>query len=224
MRSSNAAMTVPATQVETFVHYCRRLYEKGLVHACAGNVSSKCGDEILISASGSCLGDITPEDVVLLRHDGGYTSVGGRKPSSEWRIHRRIYEARSDIGAVVHAHPPKATALTIAGVALDQNLLAEIVVMLGKVPLIPYILPGSDALAEAVHEEIKTHHAVLLANHGVFATGTTLKEAYFRMELVESLAEMVIGAHQLGRVNELTPAQVQDILDMTGHVPLSPFA
>lgn len=199
------------TGTEAFSRYCRKLYERGLVHACAGNVSEKTHEGILITPKGWCLGDVRPDDAVMLRPDGSFLAEEGRQPSSEWRIHLKIFEARSDIGAVCHAHPPKATALTLAGVALDEDLFAEVILTLGRVPLVPFILPGSDELAERLKAEFQTHHGVLLSNHGVFTVGQTLKEAYFRMELIESLAETVIAARQLGRINPLTPEQVAAI-------------
>ena len=108
------------------------------------------------------------------------------QPSSEWQVHQAIYQATPSIRAVVHAHPGKATALAIAGIALDQPLLAEALFILGPVPLIPYITPGSPALAMALKDCFQTHQAALLANHGVFTVGETLTEAFYRMELLES--------------------------------------
>jgi L-fuculose-phosphate aldolase len=121
-----------------------------------------------------------------------------QKPSSEWQIHRRIYEARPDVRAVFHAHPPKATGLAIAGRSLESPILAEAVAMIGPVPLLPYILPGSLELANAVFEGIQQANGLMLANHGIFTVGKDIDEAYYRMELVESLAEMLLVAEQVG--------------------------
>ncbi len=210
-----------------FSIYCKRLYDKGLVHATAGNVSVRCGDGFIITPSGCCLGEIEPNDGVKIKIDAkkGLESekdldFESPKPSTEWLIHQRIYEARDSIQAIVHTHPPKATGFAIAGVALDKSLLAEILLFLGEVPLIPYILPGSQQLADAVYETIKTHHAVLLANHGVITTGETIREAYHRMELVESLAEMTLVARQLNNMNELSETQVQEIYQAKAYTPL----
>ncbi len=217
------ANTSDTNQIE-FSTYCQRLYQKGLVYATAGNVSIRCPENsgFIITPSGCCLGDIQSGDGVWIRSDGSFEpSSGGMEPSTEWLIHQRIYEARESIHAVVHAHPPKATGFALAGVPLDRKLLAEVLLVLGEVPVIPYILPGSQVLADAVYDVMKTHHAVLLGNHGVITTGDSLRDAYYRMELIESLSETILAAKQLGEMKELTEAQVQEIYQVKGHVPLA---
>jgi len=197
---------------QQLVWVCHQLYSKNLVHATAGNISAL--DEtgkILITPSGFCLGEVSSPTVVSLSHNGTPDPTNGLIPSSEWRIHQAIYNARPDIQAVVHAHPPKGTTLAIAGKDLTAPYLAEAVQMIGPVPLVEFVLPGSEALAQRLYEGFKTSNGLILKNHGVFTVGSTLREAYYRMELIEALAEMVIHAHTLGPLNVLSADAVAQI-------------
>lgn len=210
------------TVKEQFVWVCQQLYAKNLVHATSGNIS--CLDEqgqLLISPSGYCLDEVDVASVVTLDDhiNNGVLQPNKKnqvKPSSEWRIHQAIYKARPEIKAVVHAHPPKTTALAITGKDLTTPYLAEAVVMLGPVPLVEYIMPGSEALADRLYEGFKNYNGLILQNHGVFAVGKDLREAYFRMELIESLAEMMILAHEIGSPQPLSMDDLQAIDALTG--------
>ncbi len=121
-------------------------------------------------------------------------------------MHLAIYGVRSDIQAIVHAHPITATGFALAGIPLNQNLLPEIVLTLGSIPLARYGTPSTCELSEAVAEEIATHDGLLMANHGALTVGKNLEEAYYRMEIVEHYAKTVLVAYQLGEPKELTRA------------------
>ncbi len=198
---------------EKLVWVCHQLYEKNLVHATSGNISALDENKgILISPSGFCLDEVDEKSIVTI-NNGQVDPENNLKPSSEWKIHQAIYNARPDIKAVVHAHPPKGTALAIAGKDLTAPYLAEAVVMLGPVPLVEYLLPGSDDLAQKLYEGFKDHHGLILKNHGVFTVGSDLREAYYRMELLESLAEMVILTYPIGGPDPLSKTQVDSIFN-----------
>jgi L-fuculose-phosphate aldolase len=186
-----------------------RLYAKGLVPARAGNISGLHEGLLWVTAAGLGMRDVTPENLVMIWPDGRVVANEGRAPSTEFEMHRRVYEARPDIGAVVHAHPPRASALAVAHQALDEPILSEMTISLGSVPVVEYHPPGTPALADAVAEALKTHDAALMANHGVITVGKTLADAFYNMELVESFAEVYLNARQLGRLNTLTPEQVK---------------
>ncbi|HET7294778.1 MAG TPA: class II aldolase/adducin family protein [Vicinamibacteria bacterium] len=192
---------------------CRRLHAEGLITATEGNVSARDGDTILITAGGLRKGELTPEGV--LRCDlSGRLLEGAARPSSELPLHLEVYAARADVGAIVHAHPPYATAFAVAGVALDQPLLAEAVLLLGPVPIVPYEAPSTDALARAVSRAAKSAEALLLANHGAVAFGDDLPRALERMETLEHLARVSLLARLVGGARPLPREEVEALLSL----------
>ena len=197
---------------DEIVSVCRRLYERGLIAGPDGNVSARLDEEtILVTPAGMSKVDVRPEDLVVVAMDGRRVS-GYREPSSEVSLHVRIYSRRTDVGAVVHAHPPAATGFAVAGEGFEDNVLPELIVQLGAVPLVPYATPGTESLPDACEPYLGTHDAFLLANHGAVTTGPTLMVAHQRMESLEHAARITLVARLLGRVNELTPAQVAALL------------
>jgi L-fuculose-phosphate aldolase len=114
---------------------------------------------------------------------------GRRNPTSELDLHLRILRLRADVGAVVHAHPPSATAFAVAGEGLTSFVLPELIFLVGPVPLVPYATPGTKAIADAVERFLEGHNALLLANHGAVTMGRTLEEAWIRMETLEPGAD-----------------------------------
>lgn len=196
--------------LEQFAAVANDIYNHHFTPGRSGNVSIKLDDGgMLISPSGACLGDITPSDIMTV--DAGGKVIAGppdQKPSMEYDLHRAVYKANPEAGAILHAHPVKATALAVAGMSLEVDIIPELSVYLGHVPLVPYEMPGTKALADAVAERLASARAVLLANHGVVVTGTDIVNAYHNLELLESFAEIVILTRQLGNMNELTPEAV----------------
>ena len=131
-------------------------------------------------------------------------------------MHAFCYAARRDVGGVVHAHPPVATAFAAAGVPLDAPVMPEIVVTVGRVPLVPYATPGTAELARALEPWLEGHDAFLLASHGVLTLGRDVREALHRMERVEHLAKVTLAARLLGGPRALTDAQVDSLLSPGG--------
>ena len=193
----------PATVRRDMVRIGSLLYERRYVVAAEGNLSVRLGgDRFLVTPSGTCKGWLEIGD--LLEIDGeARTLARDRRASSEWRLHRAIYAARSEVGAVCHAHPPFATACAAAGRDLDARVLTETAAMLGTVPLARPAVPGTDDVVESVRDLLTAAPALLLANHGVVAWGADLREAYFRLETVERLAEVTILAGLAGGVQPL---------------------
>ena len=204
-------MTKRATDAvrRDIVHVCRRLYERGLIAGQDGNVSGRTSnDRVLITPAGLSKVDVRGPDLVKLRLDG--RKVSGRyDASSEVQLHLAAYAARSDIHAVVHAHPPVATAFAVAGEPFEYDAIAEMVYNVGPVPIIPYLIPGSAALAQAVAIQLEGHDVVLLANHGAVAVGPTVDIAHQRMESLEHVAQILLAARQIGRVNRLSETDVR---------------
>ena len=196
------------------VRVCRRLYERGLIAGGEGNVSARRdAHTLLITPSGASKIDVTEADVVLVDLAGKPVAGSGR-PSSELGMHLRIYERRGDVGAVVHAHPPFATAFAVAGEDLMAPVLPEILVLIGGVPLVPYATPGSPALAAAIEPFLEHHDALLMANHGATSFGSTLSIAHQRMESLEHAARTLYLARHLGHVTTLTDEQRDALLQL----------
>lgn len=187
---------------------CRRLWERGLIAGPDGNVSVRLApDRILVTPAGMSKVDVRSEDLVEVSRDGRHLR-GTRRASSELAVHLRIYAQRPDVGAVVHAHPPVATGFSVAGEGFASCILPEVIFQVGWVPLVPYEMPGTEALARQFDPFIPTHDAFLMANHGAVTIGPTLSIAHQRMESLEHTARIVLTARQLGRVNELSTEQV----------------
>jgi L-fuculose-phosphate aldolase len=176
-----------------------------------GNVSVRIApDRILVTPAGMSKVDVTVDDLVELSLDGRRLR-GARRESSEVALHLRIYRRRSDVQAVVHAHPPAATGFAVAGEAFASCVLPEIIFQVGSVPLVPYATPGTEALADRFEPYLDRHDAFLMANHGATTVGPSLLVAHQRMESLEHGARILLAARQLGRVNELSAEDVRMI-------------
>ena len=206
-------MTDPpdAAVAAAIVRVCRRLYERGLVAGPDGNVSARLADDtILVTPAGRSKVDVAAHDLVLV-DSRGEVLAGDSRPSSELKMHLRIYERRRDVRAVVHAHPPTATGFAVAGESFVAPVLPEVILQMGTVPLVPYATPGSDALADLFEPFLERHDAFLMANHGATTVGTTLEQAHQRMESLEHAARILLTARTLGRVNALSDGDVRDL-------------
>lgn len=178
-----------APHLEGFVAVCHRLYEQGFVCAWDGNVSLRVGEQILVTPTHLCKGDVRVEDLIVVDR-AGRQLFGERQPSSELKVHLAAYAAKPEISAVVHAHPLYATALYRAGRLPQTALLMEAVESLGAVPLVPFIDHGTQALADAVGRVMPPEvRACVLERHGTVTCGRSLEEAYFLTESLERLAK-----------------------------------
>ncbi|KAB8139428.1 class II aldolase/adducin family protein [Gracilibacillus oryzae] len=205
----------------------KRVYQKNFVAANDGNISVRVGpDTIWTTPTGVSKGFMTPDMMVKMNLDGKVLA-GNRKPSSEVKMHLRVYQESEETNAVVHAHPPVATSYAIAGINLEKPVSPEAVVLLGRIPVAPYATPGTEEVPDSITPLIKDHHAVLLANHGALTWGRDLIEAYYRMESLEHYALMLTySTNILNKANELNCNQISDLIDIrnnmgikTGGVP-----
>lgn len=198
---------------EWICEYGRRMWQRQFIAANDGNISVRLDDdEILVTPTGVSKGFMQPGDIITV-NARGERRYGDRKPSSEVRMHLYIYAERSDIHAVVHAHPPTATAFAAAGIPMSHCALTEIVATLGTVPLAQYAVPGGDELPRSLEPWVHKADAILLSNHGVLTYGPDLETAYYRMEAVEHVARILLNAIQLGGINLLSRQQVDELLD-----------
>jgi L-fuculose-phosphate aldolase len=203
------------TEVEQrreLVRFGRWLYRLGFAPGTSGNLSVRLdGERVLATPTGASKYLLRAEDMVVVDLDGRQLS-GCRKVTSEIGMHLAIYRQRADVEAVVHAHPPVATAFACSGRALDEPLCAEAIMALGPVPLAHYATTGTDEVGESLAELIAGHEAILMANHGAVSYGKTLLEAFQRMETLEHFAHICLVAHQLGSKRPLQQEQVLHLL------------
>ena len=190
----------------------RRMYARNLVAATDGNLSARLGeDRFLCTRSGVALADMQPVDLVIADANGEKLEGDG-KVSSEFFTHLAAYEERPDVSAVVHAHPPKAVALTLAGVSMEDYTLPELVVALGAVPTAPYATPGTKEGADVVRDLIRHCDGLLLDRHGALTVGESVVDAYRKMEKIEHAAESLFAAHVLGRVRTMDEGEIERLL------------
>jgi len=199
---------------ETVVEIGKRLWQRGYVAANDGNISVKIdSDRLLTTPTGESLGFMQPDDLVLCDLKGQVLQ-GERQPSSELLMHLEVYRLRPEVEAVVHAHPPVATAFSVAGIELSGCVLPESVVVLGAVPIAPYATPWTAEVPEGLRPIIPKCDAVLLQNHGAVTWAEGLEAAYFKMETLEMTATVTHYARGLGQVNTLGVAQVDKLMNL----------
>ena len=214
-------MTREKTEAEhrqDLIAVCRRLGDLKLIGAGEGNVSIRLGPHrVLATPSGTNKALLQPHEL-LTTDPPGETIAGRRAPSSELALHLALYRARTDIFAVVHAHPPTAIALTLAGISLADPLLPEVVTALGDgVPTAPYATPSTPDLALGVAQTLACHDTCLMERHGAVAVGRTVFEACDRMETVERVAQVILRARLLGaNPTPLPRAEVERLLQLSG--------
>lgn len=189
----------------------RRLYARNLVAATDGNISARLGpDRYLCTPSAVSKGFMSPNDLVIADGQGKRVSGNG-KVTSEFFTHLAAYEERPDVKAVVHAHPPKAIAFTLAGISLAECVLPEVVYTIGGIPTTEYATPATREGSEVIRSLIRECDAVMLARHGAVTVGVTVFDALFKMEKIEHAAETLLTAQLLGQVPTLTKKEVEKL-------------
>ena len=205
----------------------KRIYDRGMVAANDGNISVKLSDnEFLCTPTGVSKGFMTPEYICKVDADGNVIQANGKfRPSSEIKMHMRVYKKRPDVQSVVHAHPIYATSFAIAGIPLTQPIMPEAIIALGCVPIAEYGTPSTEEIPDAVEKYLPYFDAVLLENHGALTYSDSLLAAYHKMESVEFYAELLFKSKQLGGPKEFSDEQVQKLYEirrkfgMTGKHP-----
>ena len=194
----------------------KRIYNREMVAANDGNFSVKLDDgTYLCTPTGVSKGFMTPEMICKVDENGNSIRSNGQwKPSSEIKMHMRIYKQRPDVTAVVHAHPQYATAYAIAGIPLTEKIMPEAVIFLGEVPIAKYGLPSTMEIPDAVEPYLNCYDAVLLENHGALSWGQDLMSAYFKMEGLEFYAKLAYKAKMLGGAKEFSEGEVQRLYEL----------
>jgi L-fuculose-phosphate aldolase len=189
---------------------CRQLAAGGLIAGRDGNLSVRLDlNHVLVTPSGVIKALVTAADMVEVDLSGRPRRRGRRKPTSELDLHLRILRHRPDVQAVVHAHPPLATGFAVAGEAIPDNLLPELIFVVGRVPIVPYGTPGTPELGDRIVPYLQGHDALLLANHGAVTMGRTLDEAWIRMESLEHSARIIVAARMIGQPKPLDVQSVE---------------
>ena len=191
-----------------------KLWLKGFVAANDGNISVKLNEnEYYCTPTGVSKGSLTPDMIIKVDKNGNKLE-GKLNPSSEIKMHMRVYRERPDVTAVVHAHPPVATAFTVADIDLDQYILPEAVLTIGDVPTCDYGTPSTMEIPDSLDPYIQNHDAFLLRNHGALTVGCDLTKAFFIMEEVEFNAIICKNAMELGAVHEIPGPQLKKLMEL----------
>jgi L-fuculose-phosphate aldolase len=185
------------------VRFGRWIHRLGYTPGTAGNLSVRLDDRLILATPTGCSkGLLHAVDMVLIDNDGNKLS-GTRNVTSEIGMHLAVYRMRPDVQAIVHTHPPIATAFAACGKALDQPICSEILMTTGLVPLAPYATTGTEEVSASLEPFIPDHDAILLANHGLLTYGSSLPDAFMKTETVEHFAQVCLSAHQLGGATPL---------------------
>lgn len=213
----------PHDQRRALVDYSHRVYAKGWVANHDGNLTTRMGpDRYLATPTSFSKGDVTEGDLLVV--NGAGEKISGRRGGfSEMALHLAAYEARPDIQAVIHAHPPYATAMSVAGVGIDRPIIAEAVVSIGPtVPLLPFAPPKTPQWRSQVADGCRSHDVLILQNHGVIAFGDDLEQAFLRLELVEHLARIIHHSMAFGGPRYLDEAHLPGLLESRRKAGLGP--
>lgn len=194
----------------------RNLWTRGMVAANDGNISVRLSTgEILCTPTGVSKGYLTPDKIAKIAPDGRVLeSLAPYRPSSEVRMHLRVYETSTEVGAVVHAHPMYGTVFAIKGEALTRPMMPESVIAMPEIPLAAYGTPSTDAVPDSVTPYVATHSVCLLEQHGALSWGTDLMAAYLAMERLEYTAKITFLLRLIGGERDLPEDEVATLVSM----------
>jgi len=194
----------------------KRIYDKDFIAANDGNISVKItSNEFLCTPTGVSKGFMTPDMICKVDAKSNVLqSKGSYRPSSEIKMHLRVYKERPDVNSVVHAHPPYATSYAIVGTPLTEPIMPEAVIILGCVPIAAYGTPSTDEIPNNVAKYLQHYDAVLLENHGALSYAGDLLSAYHKMESLEFYAKLLFISNQIGKPQQLDKQQVSRLYDL----------
>ena len=192
------------------IEYGKLAGVKNFTPGYSGNFSARYEDKILITTSGSSNGYLSEDELVLIDFNGK-SLEDGKKPSSEKMLHVEFYKQRPDVNYIIHVHPVFLSSFACCKIALDEPIMAENVFYFGQIPLAEYGLPGSMDLVEKTAKYFKDYDAVLMANHGFVVGDKTIKDAYLKLELAESYAQVVFNTKMMGGAVLFNQEQVDEI-------------
>ncbi len=197
---------------KALVEICKLCYARNYIVGADGNLSVRLSDgTILITPAGAMKGFLEPHSVARIDMRGEVVD-GGPKASTERMIHITCYEERPEMKAVVHAHPPHAVAMTIAGIDMQAPFIPEIVVTIGGIPTADFGTPGTPELAQSIRSIVRCSDTVVMTHHGSVTMGTNLLDAYKKLDMVEHTARILWLAHCVGHARPLSAEYVKKLL------------
>ncbi len=203
---------------KALVEVCQLAYQRRYICGTEGNFSVRLADDVVLTTpKGACKGRVQPEDLVLTNINGELlpNSLNGN-PSTELAMHLTAYNIRPDIKAVVHAHPTCAVGFTVAGVALDQAVLPEVICTLGSIPTASYATPSTKEVSDSIEKYVKEYDVMMMDHHGALCLGSDIWDAFYKLETLEHYAETMLVAHLLGGVKPLSSEQVRKLIAVRG--------
>ena len=218
----NASVTLPELQREV-VRVSHVLHARGWVANHEGNVTALTADgKVLATPTAMSKADVRETDLLVLDRTGRKLQ-GARSPFGELPMHLAVYGTRADVGAVVHAHPPACTAFASVGRPVEAFFLSEFIVGTGGVvPVVPFALPGSEALCGALQPFLEPYDVVLLGSHGILAWGADPATALKLIEHCEATAQILLAAERLGTANALPDPVGRLLLDARTSAGMGP--
>ena len=199
---------------ESMCEIGRRIYAKGFAAANDGNITIRLNErEVLCTPTMVSKGFLKPDDICKVDYEGKQLA-GTKRRTSEVLLHLSVYKIRPDVQAVVHCHPPHATAFAVAHEPIPKCVLPEVEVFLGEVPMAVYETPGNQKFADTIVPYLKDCNTIILANHGTVSFGPDLEKAYWNTEIIDAYCKILILARQLGRVNYFSEQQTKELLEL----------
>jgi L-fuculose-phosphate aldolase len=198
---------------QELVRYGKKIAQAGLVAGAGGNISAREAGMVWMKPSGYAMDDMTPADLCGMDLKTGKQVKGKNRPTSEVNMHLGIYRVRPDAQAIFHTHSAWASGVITAGVEL-RPMFAEFVNDLGRTGTVPYVTPTTQRLADAMSEKAKICDTIFMVNHGVLAVGANVKQAYYRVAVVEDAAKSFVAAAVVGTPRFFTQAEIDEILSL----------
>ncbi len=194
----------------------RIMYKRGYISGPDGNISVRVDENTIITTpSGVSKGFLKEDMLVVIDIDGNVIEKTEFKPSSEIKMHLKVYREREDVNACVHAHSPFATTFAVLRKPLDKPILAESVFIFGGyIPVAPFATPSTVEVPESISPFVKDYDAILLSNHGVLTYDRDLEMAFYKLEIVEFWAKILFLSSQIGQPQILSPDEVQKVLSL----------
>ena len=210
-----AAASSPEAEAlrQEIIRVGRKLWEREYVDGNGGNISVRLGSNyVLCTPTMLSKADLVPADICLSDLDGNILA-GDRTRTSELLLHLEIYKANERARAVVHCHPPYATAFAVTGTTPPNGLIPEFEIFIGPLAVAPYETPGTKAFAETVRPFVKDHNTILLTNHGIVCWSDTVTHAEWLAEILDAYCKTYLLAQQIGKpLNFIPEAKMREIL------------
>ncbi|MBF0312974.1 MAG: class II aldolase/adducin family protein [Oligoflexia bacterium] len=193
------------------------MYQKNYIVASDGNVSALIDENsILTTPSGIVKGFITVDDLVVVNRQGEKIAGPAHlRPSSELKMHLKVYDMRKDVRAIVHAHPPITTAFSVADIRLNEIILPEVIFTLGMIKFTEYATPTTEAVPLAIDEAIRDNDVIVLTRHGSLTVGKNLMDAYAKLESLEHTSKIISEAMRLASAHgTISPLAQEEVLKL----------